>query len=58
MRYKNTNVMIRSPVCDTDFFEIVSGDLPGDTLVLYTFIIYLDYVLGTSKEAIKDNGFT
>ena len=36
---------------------IVAGVLQGDTLVLYLFIICLDYVLRTSIDKIKENGF-
>ena len=31
--------------------------LQGDTLAPYLFIIYLDYVLRTSIDMMKDNGF-
>ena len=46
MLYKNTKVMVHSPDGDIGFFNIV-GDLPGDTLVPYLFIICLNYVLRT-----------
>ena len=36
--YRNTNVKLRSPVGDTDYFDIVAGVLQGDTLALYIFI--------------------
>ena len=42
---------------DTDNFNIVAGVLQGDTLALYLFIICLDYVLRTSIDKIKENGF-
>ena len=32
--------------------------LQGDTLAPYLFIICLDYILRTSKDLIKENGFT
>ena len=35
----------------------VAGELQGDTLATYLLIIYLDYVLRTSIDKIKDNGF-
>ena len=54
MQYKNTKV--RSPDGDTDYFNIV-GVLQGDTLAPYLFIIYVDYVLRTSIDIRKDNGF-
>ena len=40
---------------ETDYFDIVAGVLQGDTL--YLFIICLDYVLRTSMDKIKENGF-
>ena len=40
-----------------DYFNIVAGVLQVDTLVLYLFIICVDYVLGTSIDKIKENGF-
>ena len=45
MLYRNTKVKVRSSDGDTDYFDIVAGVLQGDTLALYLFIIYLDYVL-------------
>ena len=44
MLYRNTKVKDRSLVY-TDYFDIVAGVLPGDTLAPYLFIICLDYVL-------------
>ena len=35
----------------------VAGVLQGDTLAPYLFIIYLDYVLRTSIDKIRENGF-
>ena len=57
MLYKNTKVKVRSPDEDTDYFDVVVGVLQGDTLALYLFIICLDYVLRTSIDIMKDNGF-
>ena len=57
MLYKNTKVKVRSPNGDTDYFDIVAGVLQGDTLAPYLFIICLDYVLRTSIDKMKDNGF-
>ena len=48
---------VRSPDGDTEYFDIVSGVLQGDTLAPYIFIICLDYVLRTSIDKIKENGF-
>ena len=42
---------------DTDYFDIVAGVLQGDTLAPYLFVIYLDYVLRTYIDKIKENGF-
>ena len=51
-------VKVCSPGGDTDFLDIVAGILQGDTLALYLFIICLDYVLRTSLDLMKENGFT
>ena len=42
--YRNTKVKVRSPDGDTEYFDIVAGVLPGDTLAPYLFIICLDFV--------------
>ena len=42
---------------DTDYFDIVAGVLQGDTLAPYLFIMSLDYVLRTSIDITKENGF-
>ena len=55
--YRNTKVKVLSPNGDTDYFDIVAGVLQGDTLAPYLFIICLDYVLRTSIDKIKGNGF-
>ena len=57
MHDRNTKVKIRSPDGDTDYFNIVAGVLQGDTLASYLFIICLDYLLGTSIDKNKENGF-
>ena len=41
-----------------DFFDIVAGVLQGDTLTPYLFIIHRDYILWTSIDLMKENGFT
>ena len=46
-----------SPDGDTEYFDIVAGVLQGDTLAPYLFIISLDYVLRTSIDKIRENGF-
>ncbi len=55
--YKNTKVKVRSQDGDTDYFNIIAGVLQGDTLAPYLNIIFLDYVLRTSIDKIKENGF-
>ena len=44
-------------LCLFEYFDIVAGVLQGDTLAPYLFIICLDYVLRTSIDKIKENGF-
>ena len=56
MLYKNMKVKVRSPDGDADYFDIL-GVLQGDTLAPYLFINCLDYVLRTSIDKMKDNGF-
>ena len=58
MLHGNTKVKVRSPEGVTDFFDIVSGVLQGDTFVLYLFISCLDRVVRTSIDQMKENGFT
>ena len=55
--YRNTKVKVRSPDGDTEYFDIVAGELQEDTLAPYLFIICLDYVLGTSINKIRENSF-
>ena len=55
--YRNTKVKVRTPDGDTEYFGIVAGVLQGDTLAPYHFIICLDYVLRTSIDKIRENGF-
>ena len=57
IRHRNTKVKVRSPDGDTEYFDIVAGVLQGDTLAPFLFIICLDYVLRTSIDKIKENGF-
>ena len=51
------NVKVCSPNGDTDYFDIVAGVLQGDTLAPYLFITCLDYMLRTSIDIMKENGF-
>ena len=53
--YRNTKVC--SPDGDSEYVDIVAGVLQGDTLAPYLFIICLDYVLKTSIDKIRENGF-
>ena len=55
--YRNTKVKVRSPDGDREYFDIVAGVLQDDTLAPYLFIICLDYVLRTSIDKIRENGF-
>ena len=55
--YRNTKVKVRSPAGDTEYFVIAAGVLQGDTLAPYLFIICQDYLLRTSSDKIKENGF-
>ena len=55
--YRNTKVKVRSPDGDTEYFDIVAGELQRGTPAPYLFIICLDYVLRTSIDKIRENGF-
>ena len=55
--FRNTKVKVRSPDGDTEYFDIVAGVLQRNTLAPYLFIICLDYVLRTSIDKIRENGF-
>ena len=55
--YKNTKVKVRSTGGDRDYFDIVADILQGGILAPYLFIICLDYVVRTSMEKMKGNGF-
>ena len=58
MLFTYTKVKICSPDGDTNLFDIVAGVLQGDTLASYLPIICLDYILRTSLDLIRGNGFT
>ena len=47
--------MVRSPDGDTDFFDIVTGVLQGDTLASFLSMICQDYLLCTSIDLIQEN---
>ena len=57
MQYKNTKVKVRSPDGDTDCFNIIADVQQGDTLDRHLSIICLDYMLRTSIDLMKENGF-
>ena len=48
---------VRSLDGDTDYFDIVADVIWGDILAQYLLIICLDYVLRTSIDLMKENGF-
>ena len=54
---RNTKVKVCSLDGDTDYFDIVAEVLQGHALTPYLFIIFLDYMLRTSIDKIKENGF-
>ena len=49
--------MVLSLDGDTDFFDIATGVLQGDTSAPYMFIICKDYVQQMLINLIKENGF-
>ena len=51
------HVKVHSPDRDTEYFDIVADVLQGDILSPYLFIIYIDYVLRTSIDLMKENSF-
>ena len=55
--YRNTKVKVRSHGWRHKILWHCSRILQGDTLAPYLFIICLDYVLRTSIDKIKENGF-
>ena len=56
--YKDTTAMVRTPDSDTDFVDVSVEVLQKDILAPFMFIIYLEYVLRTSKDLMKENSFT
>ena len=55
--YRNTKIKVRFPDGDTDDFDIVAGVLQVVTQAPYLFIICINYVIRTSIDKIKENGF-
>ena len=53
MLCKIPKAMVHSPDEDTNFFDIVTEAMQGDTLAPYLFILCLDYVLQTSIELMR-----
>ena len=53
MLYRNTEVKVRSPDGDSDYFDIVAGVLQGDTLPPYLFTICIEH----PSIKFKENGF-
>ena len=56
--YKNTKVKVCLPDGDTDFFDIVTDVLQGDTSAPYLFIICIDNVFRMLIDLMKENGCT
>ena len=55
MLYKNTEVIKRSSDGDTDFFDIVSGVLHGDTVEPFSLTICPNYALQTVIDLMEEN---
>ena len=58
MHYKNIKTTVLSPDRDTDFFDIFSEVLQGDTLAAYMFIYCLEFLLRISIYLIKKKLFS
>ena len=58
MMYTNTTTQVLSPGGDTEFFDILSGVLQGDTLAPYLFIVALDYAMRQAIGNESNPGFT
>ena len=57
MQYRNTKLKVRFPDGDTEYIDIITGVIQGDTLAPYLFIICLDYVLRPSIDQMKETSF-
>ena len=55
--HRVSEILSQSDYVHSDYFDIVAGELQGDTLVSYLFIICLDYVIRTSIDKLEGNGF-
>ena len=51
--FNDTKVMVCSLDGDTDFFDIVAGDLQGDIQAPFLFTIWLEYVVQTTIDLMK-----
>ena len=58
MLYKNAKAMVHLLDGNTNLFDIIAGVLQVDILPPDMFMICLDYVLWSSIDQIKENGFT
>ena len=56
--YKNTKAMVWSQGEDTDYFDVLTSVLQGDTVTPFLFILSLDYVLPTPADQLNETGFT
>ena len=57
IRIDYLSILTCSPDGDTEYFDIVALVLQGDMPTPYLFIICLEYVLRTSMDKIRENGF-
>ena len=55
---KTTKAIFRTPDSNIDSFDGVARVFEGDIFALYMFIIYLDYILRTKIDLMKEKGFT
>ena len=51
--YTDTTAAVKSEDGTSDFFEIKTGVLQGDTLAPFLFIIMIDYVMRTALEKLR-----
>ena len=59
LMYTNIKAKVVSPDGDTDYFQIFSGVMQGDTLAPYLFVIVLDYALRQATQGKEEElGFT
>ena len=59
LMYTNIKAKVVSPDGDTDYFQIFSGVMQGDTLAPYLFVIVLDYAMRQATQGKEEElGFT